>query len=449
MKISKKIISVLLALVILASATGVTAYGKTVEDFEKEIEDLENQIRDYESKIDSIKDNSAKQSQYIDELNGQIEVYNSQAKVIQDQIDVLNAEIAELDKQIGEYETKIAALEAEIAKIDVQIAEQKVKIDETYALLEKRIKAAYMGGEVSELEVFLNAESFQDFLTRTELMRQISKRDKQTVSELENQINSLNKMAQDLDNKRADLDESRAALDKDRQKVESSRQTLTSSKRSLEQKRAQIQSKVDQVKNYMGTLDRQSDEYRRLIAKADAQQDAFRREIDKIVNDKGSSGSGEIDSKPGDHDFMISTKGLICPLQGDAVNIREYSWNHEKRGNHNRAIDMGSKYGSTLNRKIYAVADGRVIMASYDAYSGNYMLIDHGNGVVTYYGHFNSMAVSAGTTVKQGQVIGYAGATGVVSGPHLHFELRVNGKQQYPENYLKQANGAYVKPFAV
>ncbi|HNE78082.1 MAG TPA: M23 family metallopeptidase, partial [Solirubrobacterales bacterium] len=83
-----------------------------------------------------------------------------------------------------------------------------------------------------------------------------------------------------------------------------------------------------------------------------------------------------------------------------------------------------------------AAASGTVIMASYNGGYGNYTCIDHGSGLSTCYGHQSSFAVSAGQSVSQGDVIGYSGNTGSSTGPHLHFEVRINGVAQDPLGYL-------------
>lgn len=449
MKISKKIISLLLSVVIGIS---IPLYTLAVNeddvraDLEAEIQKKEQEIQNYQNKIDSFKNDASKQEEYIDELQNQIHAYDDEIKLLNQQVDELNAKISKLDKEIREYEVKINKLEAEISKVDNEIKEKQKEVDETYEILSQRLCAAYMAGETSELEIFLSASDFTEFLERSELIYQVSKHDTSIVADLKESITTLNNMIEDLDAKRADLEESKVTLDNQRAQLDSSRATVKQAKATVDQKVAQIQSKIDKVNSYIGALNKQSAQYQKLIAKADAEKAAFKIEIDNLVNNIGSSGSGQVTSGPTSHSFEVSTKGIICPLQGAKVGIREYSWNHAKRGNHNTAIDIGSYSGSSMGRSIYSVADGKVLKAAYNAYNGNYILIDHGNGVTTYYGHCSSMAVSTGATVKQGQVIGYVGDTGYVTGPHLHFEIRVNGSQVTPENYLKNASGSFVSP---
>lgn len=445
---NKRIISLLLAFAIIFSAS-VSSFAVSKEEIqsnlEQEIAQKEKEIAQYQQKIDSLKGSAEKQDEYIDELQKQIHVYDDEIELLGKQIDDLNAQIATLDGEIAEFEAKIKKLEDEISAVGLQISEKQAEVDKAYSLLSDRLCAAYMAGETSMLEIFLSAKDFSDFIERSELVYQIAKHDTALVDGIRESITELNKLAASLDEKKADLEESKALLDNQRAQLDESRATVKASKAVVDQKVATIQSKIDQVNAYIGSLNKQSAQYKKLMDQANAEKAAFKTEIDNLVNNVGSRGDGNVVSGGSvSHNYEISTKGIISPLQGATVRFNEHSWNHVKRGNHNRAVDLSGNSG----RPIYAVAGGKVIKAAYDSYSGNHILIDHGSGVVTYYGHCSSMLVSSGATVSQGQVIGYVGSTGVVTGPHLHFEVRVNGTQVAPEDYLKKANGNYISPIS-
>lgn len=445
---NKKIISVLLVFIMIFSAS-IGSFAVSKEEIQASLEDeiaqKEKEIAQYQQKIDSLKGDANKQDEYIDELQKQIHLYDDELELLQGQIDELNTKIATLDGEISEFEAKIQKLEGEIASVETQITAKQVEVDEAYDLLSDRLCAAYMAGETSMIEIFLSAKDFSDFIERSELVYQIAKHDTSLVDGIKQSIDALNQMMADLDGKKSDLEESKALLDSQRAQLDESRETVKESKAVLDGKVATIQSKIDQVNSYIGSLNKQSAQYQKLIDQANAQKAAFKTEIDNLVNNEGSKGDGNIvDGGPTSHHFEISTRGIICPLQGYTVRFNEHSWDHVKRGNHNRAVDLSG----TTGKPIYAVASGTVMKAAYDSYSGNHILIDHGSGVVTYYGHCSSMIVSKGTKVVQGQVIGYVGSTGVVTGPHLHFEVRVNGTQVTPEDYLKKSNGNYISPLA-
>lgn len=447
MRIIKKTVAVLLSLVILCLIP-LNGFAVSKEEIaanlNAEIAQKEKEIEQYQQKIDSLQGNADKQDEYIDELQKQIHAYDDTVALLGQQIDELNEKISTLDGEIAEFEAKIKNLEDSIEKINKQTAEKKIEINEAYERLSERLCAIYMAGETSMLEVFLSAKDFSDFIERSELVYQVAKHDNEIVDSLRTSISELNKMIEELDKKKADLEESKVLLDSQRAELDASRETVKKNKAVVDQKVASIQSKINMVNSYIGSLNQQSDRYQQMIEKANKDMESFEIQLGKLNT---STGDGSVSSSNASHKFMVSTKGLICPLQGAAVEIREYSWNHAKRGYHNRATDMGSRGGSSLNRPIYAVANGTVLASTYQSTGGNYVVIDHGNGVSTRYFHCSSLAVGKGAKVTQGQVIAYVGSTGAAAtGPHLHFEVLVNGSQVAPENYLQRANGGYVSP---
>ena len=123
----------------------------------------------------------------------------------------------------------------------------------------------------------------------------------------------------------------------------------------------------------------------------------------------------------------VSSSGLIWPVQGPITSPFGMRWGRMHEG-----IDIGVPYGTP----IHAAASGAVIYAGWMSGYGNLIVIDHGNGLATAYGHQSSIVVSCGQDVAQGQTIGYVGSTGHSTGPHLHFEVRVNGNPVDPLGYL-------------
>ena len=449
MKTSVKILSVLFAVVMLFSSFVFPTSARSLADIEAEIEKNEKELEQMGNKGDKISKVEAleKQNKAIDE---QIEALEEKIAPKQKKINELNVEIAEL-------ETKIAALESEIATIDAQIAEQNVIIDETYELLSKRLRAAYMAGETSELEIFLSATDFQDFLNRTEMIRQISKHDTAIVSDLEEQIDGLNKMVEDLTAKRNDLDKSRQKLEADKAERESELAVLEQEKAKKEKAIAKNEAIIKEQNEIIGKFDQKSAYIQKLMEEARIAKEEESKEIDKDVGNSGSSGSGTVSGSTG-HGFKLSKKGTICPIQESGVKYSANFASHSSRGTasvdlvsyKNRRVSnsFGSgTYWTTWGADLYAMADGVVVKSTYVSSTyGHYVSIDHGNGLNTTYAHMSSRNVTVGQTVKQGQIIGKVGNTGncwprpnssnPAAGAHLHLEVRVNGKRVNPEPYI-------------
>jgi murein DD-endopeptidase MepM/ murein hydrolase activator NlpD len=204
----------------------------------------------------------------------------------------------------------------------------------------------------------------------------------------------------------------------------------------------------------IGKLDQNSAEYQKLLEQAEREKAEFAAQLDKEINNEGSKGDGTVVNGEINHNFRVSKKGLISPIQEPSVYYSATYSQHSSRGTAsvdlcgpaNRVIN-GKTYYTTKGAKFYAVADGVVTKSSYIASSnGHYINIDHGNGLSSLGAHLDARYVSVGDKVKQGQVIGLVGNTGncwprptesnPVAGSHLHFEMRLNGNRINPEIYL-------------
>lgn len=444
-----KLLSVLFALVMLFSSFTFPTSARSLADIEAEIAKNEKELEQMGNRGDSV--------DTLEKLAEQKKVLDEQIEALEEKIAPIQKNIDELNVQIEELESKIATLETEIATIDAQIAEQNVKIDETYDILSKRLRAAYMAGETSELEIFLSATDFQDFLNRTEMIRQISKHDTAIVSDLEEQIDGLNKMVEDLTAKRNDLDKSRQKLESDKAQRESEKSVYDQQLAKKEKAVAQNEAYQRKENEIIGKMDQKSAYIQKLMEEARIAKEKESQEIDKDVGNSGSSGSGTVSGSTG-HGFKLSSKGTICPIQESGVKYSANFASHSARGTasvdlvsyKNRYVSnsFGSgTYWTTWGADLYAMADGVVVKSTYVSSTyGHYVSIDHGNGLNTTYAHMSSRSVTVGQTVKQGQKIGKVGNTGncwprptssnPAAGAHLHLEVRVNGNRVNPEPYI-------------
>lgn len=450
MKNSFKILSLIFALVLLFTSIPLTASARSIEEIEAEIAANEKELEEIAKNMES-------KEEYIDALEKQNKALDAQVAALEEKIAPIQKKINELDAEITELETSIATLESEIATIDAQIAEQNVIIDETYELLSKRLRAAYMAGETSELEIFLSATDFQDFLNRTELIRQVSKHDTDIVKDLEEQIDSLNKMVEDLTSKRNTLDESRQKLESDKAERESEKAVFDVEKAKLEKAIAKNEANIKKQNELIGSLNQDSAYVQKLINQALKEKEEASKELDKDIGNSGTSGSGTVDGST-EHGFKLSSKGTICPIQESGVKYSANFAQHCSRGTasvdlvsyKNRYVSnsFGSgTYWTTWGANLYAMADGVVVKSTYVSSTyGHYVSIDHGNGLNTTYAHMSVRNVSVGQTVQQGQIIGKVGNTGncwprpssqnPAAGAHLHLEVRVNGNRVNPEPYI-------------
>ncbi len=447
MKISTRILSVVLACVLLITAFPFSASAKTLAEIEAEIDR-------YEQQISNTAQGAAGAKKTLEQLQEQSRIIDEKIMLLEEEMAPIQKKISELTAQINEFEARIKTLQGEIDDVTAKTEEQNKKIDETQELLKKRMRATYMAGETSELEIFLSATDFSDFLARTEFLRQIAKRDTAIIKNLENQIKELNKMLKSLEEKKAEVDEKKAVVVENRATYQAEKAILDVKMNELTASQRRNEANIKKQNDIISTYKQDSAYYQQLLAQAEKEKEEFSNWLDNEIANGGSSGNGTVNNGTVNHNFRVSKRGLISPIQEPTVYYSATFAQHSSRGTAsvdlcgpaNRVIG-GKTYYTTKGAKFYAVASGTIIKSSYIASTnGHYIVIDHGNGLTSLGCHLDARYVSVGDKVVQGQVIGIVGNTGncwprptasnPVAGSHLHFEMRLNGNRVNPELYL-------------
>lgn len=417
-----KSISVVMVFTLLFSVASISATAE--RDFAAEIQALED-------KIDANNSSASNSKKTREQLNAEVENLQQQINIYNEKISALNSQIKEKDEAIARYQQEIDALDKEIAQTNEEIKNLNVKIDEAYDLLKERMRATYMSGETSTLELLLGATDYESFLTRLQLLSSVAKHDQDLIKGLEENINRLNDLAKELDVKKSQQEEKKTAKEAERNEIAAVKAEQVSARNELNSKQSEIESRVQSINKMLASLDSKSAEYRAQQAKIRAEKQAY----DDAKSGGMSGGSGSLGGGGGTSNigsYPVSSRGMICPLQySDAYVSQHYGHNGHK------GVDLCTRgSGSTMGKEIRAAASGTVYSAEYHYSWGNNVYINHGNGVYTRYAHCSRMIVSPGQHVQQGQVIAYVGNTGNSFGAHLHFEVWVNGSRVNPEPYF-------------
>ncbi len=447
MKISTKFFSVLIAAVMLITAIPFSASAKTGSDYQEEIDRIEEEIRENDEKTENTE-------KVLEALDAQNEVLDKQIAAIDAEIYPIQQKINKLTESINALEKRISELQGEITDVETKTEEQNKAIDETYELLKERIRADYMAGETSELELFLNSGSFEEFMVRSELLRRVAERDNQVVDELEAQIEELNKLLEDLNEKKLESEESKLQVEAERKEQETDRAVYESKRAEIETAQAKVQSNINRQDKLLSTYNANDAYLQKQKAKAEAAFAKWEQQVQADAGNSGSTGDGYV-SSGGNHNFKRSSKGYISPIQDKSVYYSATYAQHSARGSKSvdfcapayRTFTDGKTYSTTNGAKIYAVASGTVVTSYVQTTGGNVIIIDHGNGMRTLYAHCRVRYVSVGQQVNQGDVIALVGNTGTavyprptssnpVAGSHLHFQMLLNGSPVNPENYL-------------
>lgn len=378
-------------LAIIALVTFVAVSVITIFPFSVSAQTAQSKLKDSQAKQEELKDK-------INDANNKISANSKEKKKLDAAIDEVQAEIDALNTKISASNAKISAKEAELRE-----AEQESK--QQYEDYSARAKMLVERGSVTYLEVLLNSKSFSDLLSRFSIVKQVVQYDSLRLDELK------------------EVEEEIAAIKKD---LEAEKQVLvdlkaneTAQMNSLSAKRAQSQQMIDSLKS-----DKAS--YEKALEEQEAAEAAARAEIARLAAAQAASNTVKVPSN--------YSGGMITPASGPITSYYG-SRVHPVTGKlrTHAGIDYGAPYGSN----IVAAAAGTVLVSGYNSGGyGNYVIINHGGGITTLYAHASSLLVSAGQSVSQGQVIAKVGSTGMSTGPHLHFEVHVNGAHTDPLGYL-------------
>ncbi len=399
-------------------------HAKTLSSLKDEQEAIKDKVEESEQKVAELEAQQAKQEEIISELNNQISVLNDQLENVHGQQDIINGEIRST-------EAKIAKLDKEIASLDAKIAAKDVEIDETVDLFCERMRANYMAGETSVIELFTSSSSISNFLNRLELFKRVTESDQQLVDKLNEEIAEIKAMQEELREKKKSVEAEKATL-------EAKKTELQKSENELSDTQAIIIAKSNEVNEKLASLNYQTQQLEISINKYNSEMDKIEDEIEEFLKKQESSSSS---SSGGSMSSTVSSGGWAWPVPYSSCYITSpYGYRSDPiSGQYKFHSGVDISMPNARGKNLVAVKDGTVIRAVHSGSGyGNYVMIDHGGGYVSLYGHCNSLAVSVGDRVKRGQVVAYIGSSGYSTGPHVHFEIRLNGEKKNPLNYISR-----------
>ncbi len=379
------VIPILISVINAMQASAVTQ--SEIDALQEEADALEQQQQELESQIGSLEYEQAEAM--------------AQKTILDEQIDLTQAEIDNIDAQIAVYDQLIVEKTEEL---EATIQER----EETTEQMKTRIRAMEENGTVSYLAVILEAESFSDLLTRIDFIDEIISSDQAVIDQLEAAEAAVEAARTDLESAQTEQEEMRVQQE----------QAMAELERQVEEASAliaQIESNIEELEAAYAAYDAE-------VAAIDAEIAEKQEELDRIMEEQQSGG-------------IVATGTFIWPSPSSTYitslfGTRYHPILHYYRS-HN-GVDIGASYGTD----VLAADSGTVLTSTYSSSYGNYVVISHGNGTTTLYAHMSQRFVSAGDVVTQGQVIGAVGSTGMSTGPHLHFEVTVNGTRVDPLNYF-------------
>ncbi len=344
-----------------------------------------------------------------EELERKKEAAEEEKSALEGQLSAIVAEMEETKAKIDEKETQISAKEEELIQARVDENDQ-------YESMKKRIKYMYENGNAQFIEILCESKTISEFLNNAEYISTISEYDRDMLVEFQRIVK--------------DVEEQEALLKKEYEELEVMQNDLIAKQGELNDLVENKADEIAQLSDDIGATQEKLKKLKEAAAEAERKQKEAAAAAAAAARNSSGSGGGSAGAS------VVSGNGMFThPCPGYTYISSEFGWRAQQipgASTNHKGMDFAAGTGTP----IYAAASGTVTSASYSGNAGNLIVINHGNGLQTYYMHCNSMYVSAGQTVSKGQNIGAVGSTGNSSGPHLHFQVMLNGTPTNPRNYL-------------
>ncbi len=407
----------------------VVSAEDSISDLEQQLQQLEQENQKYQKILDDTKSDIAEKEEYKSALVSKVQVLDEKIAVTREKISSLNDDIKEkqdaYDKGLSEVEDQFDALA-------------------------NRLRILYMSGNATDLEIIFGAKDFSDLIDKMELVKNLANSDKELISEIQTKLDELSTQKESLEADKKDLETQQSSLKSDQDEFNKLISDNDEILKNLYASNSKAQNSLESAALKSDEIESKISEYY-AAQKAAAEQAAQAAQSSSSSSSSssgsssssssGSSSSGS--SSSGSSSVIVpSGSGFAWPTPGFVS--RSSEWFEDREVYNHGGIDIAG--AGIMGTPVVAAADGTVIATNSScthnwgkSYScgcgggyGNYVMISHAGGKMTVYGHLTSLTVSTGQSVSRGQIIGYVGSTGNSTGPHLHYECRLNGVRYNP-----------------
>lgn len=322
-----------------------------------------------------------------------------QAEEAQAQLRLVEGELVQANTQLAVITEQLNSTTVALQKVESELADAQKRYDAKKQVLGARIRAIRENGRVDYLAVLLGATSFGDFISRLDMLGLIVKKDRELFEGIKADKLALERRQEEVTNRKNRLTTLQVQAEARRGTILAKRNEREQVSRSLQDSRRMLQARLDEY---------------------DRHTEALAEQIAELVRQMNRQGGRFAPIAPVRRPISIT----------DSYGMR----NHPILGG--QRMHWGTDFSAWYGDPVYAIEDGVVIVARWDDAFGNLIIIDHGGGITSWYGHSSKLLVRANETVKQGQQIAEAGSTGWSTGPHVHLEVHVDGVKKDPMAFI-------------
>ncbi|SUY47856.1 cell wall-binding protein [Clostridium putrefaciens] len=412
--------------VVYAAPSYVNKKENEIQENNKKIKELENRNKEipkiqYDLKVDlnSLQNKLQEKEKQLEDIKSKISHYENEIAKIEENVSLISKDIKETEDMINKKTEEIKKREEE----------EKEKEE----ILGQRLRGMYINNPTDAiLKAILDSGDFGDLISRVNNISRMIKLDKELIEEVRSMKENLESERKGLEEEKNNLDKKMILLSVNKEKVKSTQKELLTEKDNGQRIISDLNIIEENKKLTINKLEKEKSSNEQDVSKLVQFNDKARQQIDSFIKEQINSKPEE--KAPLKDNNQGNSSGFIRPVGGSITNgfgERIHPITGAKGMHH--GVDIAVGRGTSIK----AAQSGTVITATYNNIYGNMIILSHGNGVQTVYAHAESLNVSSGQQVKQGQVIAQVGSTGISTGPHLHFEVRINGSVVNPMSYIQ------------
>lgn len=418
----KRFFAFLLIFVLMFSFSG-QAIAATLEDTKEELEDVNKEIKEANKKLDKVEKEQKSASEQLMQLERNLEAKEKELKRLESKLAENLAVLQQTESELAAAEKELQQAYEELEAVKQELEEAKEAAKEQEELMAERLRVMYMDKNTSYLELLFESKSLNDFFVKLDMIKQMIAYDNQVL--------------EDMNKAKEEIEQKQLACENKTRDIELKKTQIEEKKAYLEQKKKEISSERTLVSRQKASIESDQKEKERLLKELEKEKERINKELDEL-----EQLSKELEKKIKELTEKSKEKysgGVMAwPMPGYSYISSDYGYRIHPITNvykMHTGIDIA---GSNIyGKSAVAAADGVVILAQYYGSYGNTVIIDHGSGITTLYAHGSAFKVSVGQKVKKGDPVLAVGSTGASTGPHLHFEVRINGAHTNPWPYLR------------
>lgn len=417
------------------------AYAETGSSIQEQINENQNQINDLEKEKDKVENEINNQNAELNGILDKINEKSSDLEAAREEVKSYQLKIDEVQKEIDNINSEIYKSQSEIESREKTIEEKEKDALRIKGNIEKRLRSYYkMDVATNYIYLILKSENILSLFNNIQSIFRIINFDKQLINEAKEIQAQLEKEKEEISNQLAQIEEGKKAVVAKQDELKEAQKEYLAKEEYHQSKMNELNNLESEKSNLIASLKEQGNELDSQIGDLISYNMALQKELDNIfadINNGNNSAGGQgvkpeeggssgATGDPSTETFLRPGNGIVTDNYGPRINPVT-----GEAGFHT-GIDLGDPYGAPVS----ASKSGVVVYSNWISGYGNTIILDHGGGVQTLYAHNSELLVGVGQTVNRGQTIALVGSTGMSTGPHIHWEIRINGQHIDPTPYV-------------